>query len=138
MPKALSYLGSWVGRSKMTGGLDFWARSEVCCANRLTPYSGLSPFHTNHRKGAFGLLECRLLDCWIGNGLFGAVASSLRERFDLLLGGSPYVGFSENRLVGGFGGVSVGLGCSHGQPGTTECWSFECWSAGMGVDFWRG
>ncbi len=29
------------------------------------------------------------------------------------------------------------FGVRTGQPGTTECWSFECWSAGMGVDFWR-
>jgi hypothetical protein len=67
------------------------------------------------------MLEFRVLECWSFEWTFGVGGSSLRERVDPLLGGSPYAGFRENRRV-----VTLGLDRL-----------LDWLSVPGGLDFWR-
>ncbi len=92
------------GRGRFGRGgvaMDFWLGMKFALRTVGPPILAFPPFARSIEKGKGTRGIARVLSTGMVERMwtFGVCGSSLRERFDPLLGGSPYAGFRENRLV---------------------------------------
>jgi hypothetical protein len=84
--------------------------------------------------GSAGVLECWSFECW--NAGMGSRFSVLGSRFSVFGFRFSVLGFWF-LVLGSRLSVLGGEALGAWRWGRLECCMFECWNAGMGVDFWR-